>query len=64
MELERVSMRIYINHQPYVELRRDEVMARVRRIWKSAGRPPGRAREFWLQAVTELLEESKPHPLK
>ena len=41
--------------EPYIELRRSEVLYRALRLWKSAGQPAGRVLEFWLQAEVELL---------
>ena len=46
-----------IETQPYIELRRSDVVCRALRLWKTAGRPAGRDLEFWLQAEVELLSE-------
>ncbi len=48
---------IIIRMQPYVELRREDINDRAFRLWRAAGRPPGRALSYWLQAEVELLSE-------
>jgi hypothetical protein len=35
----------------------DEIRARARMLWESAGRPAGRDEEFWLQAERELTDK-------
>ena len=46
-----------IKLQPYIELRRQDVHDRALELWRTAGRPPGRALSYWLQAEMELLQE-------
>jgi hypothetical protein len=46
-----------IKLQPYVELRREDINDRAFRLWRAAGRPPGRALSYWLQAEVELISE-------
>jgi hypothetical protein len=46
-----------IRLQPYIELRREDVNDRAFQLWRAAGRPPGRALSYWLEAEVELLAE-------
>lgn len=48
-------MRSVMEPSGYIEMGRDEVAKRARRLWKAAGRPNGRDLEYWLQAEVELL---------
>ena len=36
---------------------KEEIRARARSLWETAGRPSGRDEEFWLQAERELNDE-------
>jgi len=34
----------------------ERIRVRARQLWDEAGRPEGRAEQFWLQAETEIRE--------
>jgi hypothetical protein len=43
-------------HITHIELRRDEVARKARRLWTADGCPSGHDLEYWLQAEVELLK--------
>lgn len=40
-------------------LSEDEIRLRAYELWESAGKPAGRAHEFWRRAENELLKETR-----
>jgi hypothetical protein len=38
--------------------RREEIRTRARDLWEQSGRPEGRDLEFWLQAESEINDET------